>query len=207
MHEFLPADLIWLERANEGLASKGWFCGEGLIDSKFIDDINLWIERQSAVGSFKSAGIGKGIRLQNNQKIRADLTLWLDDDHDEDPLVAKLLNIVEAIRVSSNRHLFSALNNFEGHFAIYPPGGFYHRHIDTFRDDDARSITFILYLNEGWTSRDGGQLRLFTSGEQFVEIEPTAGTIVLFRSRDFEHEVLPAQAERRSFTGWFKTSF
>jgi len=36
-------------------------------------------------------------------------------------------------------------------------------------------------------------------------VHPTGGTLVLFLSERFAHEVLPAKRERLSLTGWFKS--
>jgi SM-20-related protein len=59
----------------------------------------------------------------------------------------------------------------------------------------------ICYLNENWEENHGGQLRMhLPSGE--LDVFPTAGTMVCFRSDQIEHEVLPATRERRSITGW-----
>ena len=33
---------------------------------------------------------------------------------------------------------------------------------------------------------------------------PAAGTLVVFMSGDFPHEVLPASRERLSLTGWYR---
>ncbi len=191
----------WLKDAVHALAGQGWYCGQQVIDAEIIDQINSWIDQRR--GDFHQAGIGRSGRQQTNIEIRGDKILWLEGDESNrgPPFVSEL---VDHIRVTLNRELFAAVSEFEGHFAVYPPGGFYQRHIDTFRDDDARSMSLILYLNPSWSSSDGGALRLYTDSSNGVDLEPLGGTIVLFRSRDFEHEVLLAHAERRSFTGWFK---
>ncbi len=36
------------------------------------------------------------------------------------------------------------------------------------------------------------------------DVAPIGGRLVIFRSDQFEHEVLPARRERLSFTGWFR---
>ena len=81
-------------------------------------------------------------------------------------------------------------------------------------------MTFILYLNENWQAEQGGQLRLYTDAtaenegnvegdlqqgrQDYVDIEPQGGTLVLFLSERFYHEVLPATRERLSLTGWLR---
>jgi SM-20-related protein len=195
----------WHENAMNSIVSRGWFCGPVLLDVCAVRKMNNWIDAQVASGAFYAAGIGRGARLQTNENVRGDKILWLDANS-ADSLMQDIHGWMNDIRRAMNAGLFTGLVDFEGHFAIYPPGSFYRRHIDAFRDDDARSITFIVYLNEKWTAADGGQLRLHISNEESIDIEPRGGTIVLFRSRDFEHEVLPAHTERRSLTGWFRVA-
>ncbi|HEY5930165.1 MAG TPA: 2OG-Fe(II) oxygenase, partial [Burkholderiales bacterium] len=63
------------------------------------------------------------------------------------------------------------------------------------------------YLNQDWRDADGGELRLYLEREpltRHVDIRPDGGTLVLFLSEKFPHEVLPAKRERHSLTGWFK---
>jgi len=80
-----------------------------------------------------------------------------------------------------------------------------------------RRVTAILYLQEGWRERDGGMFRAHsgtvfqvldqqsrgsdTVGD-FVDVSPEGGTIILFRSRDLAHEVLPAAKRRVALSMW-----
>ena len=166
----------WTLEATDDLAGKGWYHGVSIIPVNIIGLINKWMDLKVASGAFSIAGVGKNRFHQNNDSIRRVI----------------------------NRELFAGLESFEGHLSIYQAGGFYKKHVDTFREDDARKITFILYLNEHWTAGHGGYLRLDTSVGESSDISPVAGSVVMFNSRDFAHEVLAGTAERRSFTGWFK---
>lgn len=197
------SELSWLESAVALLAEKSWCQLPGVLPPGMIHRLNDWIDKEHKLGHFKLAGIGKGVRQQSDHAIRRDQTLWLPAHSDEKPIV-ELQACIESLRMTLNSELFSGLEGFEGHFSIYESGSFYKRHVDAFRDDDSRSITFIIYLNESWRAGDGGELKLETGSGSEVLIPPTKGTIVLFDSRKFYHEVLPARRERRSFTGWFK---
>ena len=104
----------------------------------------------------------------------------------------------------SIRRSLLGLFSFEGHYAIYPPGAGYRRHRDRFRDDDARVLSCVLYLNAGWSMQDGGALRMHFDGGQQGDVLPIGGTLVCFLSERFEHEVLPATRERLALTGWFR---
>jgi len=107
------------------------------------------------------------------------------------------------------------LPEMEIHYVLYPPGGYFHRHVDDYNDvtSDApscRRVSFICYLTDaGWTPEDGGALRVFSAAgrEGAVEdCEPQSGLLVLFDSRRVEHEVLVTQRERACLIGWFHVS-
>jgi SM-20-related protein len=112
---------------------------------------------------------------------------------------------LDQVRQAVNQAFYMGLEDLESHFAVYPPGSFYKKHLDRFRDDDARTLTAVLYLNEDWPEDAGGQIRLYLDAMQPVAgCGPTAGTLVLFLSDRFWHEVLPATQQRLSVTGWFR---
>ncbi len=161
--------------------------------------------------AFHKAGIGNKENLQIRSEIRQDEIFWLDENS-ANAVQKKLWKKIHALRKVFNQKLFLGLNIFEGHYAVYPPGGFYKKHFDSFRNDAGRKVTFILYLNENWKEEDGGQLRIHLSDSQFPEsqdkkpldIIPLGGKLVCFLSADFEHEVLKTTKPRYSFGGWFK---
>ncbi len=68
---------------------------------------------------------------------------------------------MDSLREAMNRGLFLGLEDFESRFALYPPGAFYLRHVDRFRDDDRRMVSAVLYLNDEWLPEYGGQLRMY----------------------------------------------
>jgi SM-20-related protein len=115
----------------------------------------------------------------------------------------------ETLRLALNRALQLGLFDFESHFAAYPPGAGYRRHLDRFADharfasEGGRVLSCVLYLNRRWRPEDGGQLRLYRPDAPALDIPPQGGTLVVFLSDGFEHEVLPARRERLSLAGWF----
>jgi SM-20-related protein len=158
-------------------------------------------------GDFKDAGVGRGELLKVEQEVRRDSILWLISG--EIVLEQKLyLERLETLRLALNERFFLGLFDFEGHFALYPEGGFYKPHLDRHSGTTSRMMTVILYLNENWRAGDGGELKLWTTcGEKsgaFVLIEPRMGTLVCFPSADYWHEVLPTTKSRMSITGWFR---
>jgi SM-20-related protein len=127
------------------------------------------------------------------------------DEASAGPALSLVLERYETLRQGVNQALYLGLFDLEVHFAVYPPGGGYHRHLDRFRDDDRRSLTVVLYLNEDWCAEDGGLLRFWPEAEgDAIDIVPAGGTLVTFLSDRFWHEVLPARRQRLSLTGWFR---
>ena len=151
---------------------------------------------------FHRAGTGKGSSKSGGDGVRRDETFWLERAA-SNPVQSQLWGLLDQLKQALNRTLFLGITDFEGHYAAYPAGGFYKRHLDTFRQDDARIVSFVLYLNEAWIPAQGGQLRVY-SADEFTDVQPDGGTLACFLSRESEHEVLPCYATRLSFTGWFK---
>lgn len=183
------------EAALAALAGPGWCVLPGwlpLAEVRALRGLSL---------PMHAAGVGRAAGRVEVRAIRGDAIAWLESDR---PASADLLARFEALRQDLNATFFLGLKRIEAHLACYPPGAGYARHLDRFRDDDARVISAVLYLNEGWDADDGGQLRLYPDGRAAVDVQPEAGTLVLFRSADLPHEVLPARRERWSVAGWFR---
>ena len=135
-------------------------------------------------------------------EVRGDMISWLQQP--ERDAEQRVLARLDELRAALNRGLMTGLEDFQGHFALYPRGAGYARHFDRLVGSDVRVISAALYLNDGWTDEDGGKLRLYTGGGASVDVAPQGGRLVAFQSDRFEHEVLPARRERMSFTGWFR---
>jgi len=108
--------------------------------------------------------------------------------------------------------------------AMYPAsnGSRYAPHLDRWEHEEhnRREITCLLYLNHGWDAeRCGGCLRLHPAdrtaspattagGAAPVDVEPTAGRMVLFDAGKQMHEVLPCRGdegvERLALTLWIE---
>jgi SM-20-related protein len=113
------------------------------------------------------------------------------------------LALLEKMRRNLNRSLFLGLYELEQHYAFYPAGAGYARHVDQPRGRRARRLSSIVYLNEDWRESDGGVLRCLTDCGEFREIEPVGARLVLFLSEGREHEVLRTSRQRLSIAGWF----
>ncbi len=185
------------------LAESGWCLVRDYLSAHETAALRQECLDAYAGGAFHAAGVGRGI-ADVRKDIRGDQILWIDESH-PGPALQQVLAKLEALRLAINEHLFLGLFDAELHFAVYPPGAGYRRHIDRFQDDDRRTLTVILYLNENWLPADGGLLRFWPDEtDRKLLIAPTGGTLVTFLSERFWHEVAPAQRQRLSLTGWFR---
>lgn len=152
-------------------------------------------------GALREAAVGHGADKALRQDIRGDSTLWLDDERAGDA-ACDFLSRLDELRTQLNRELFLGIAEVEAHYACYPPGAFYRRHRDRFRDSDARVVSLVSYLNDDWRQSDGGALRLYLPGGK-IDVIPQGGTSVCFLS-ELEHEVLPAARQRLSIAAWMR---
>lgn len=163
----------------------------------------------------------------HSPQIRGDSILWLDQvvacESPATGLSSKPLNNLNSrldqLRRTASEELFLNLHDYEAHFACYPPGAGYQAHYDQplpinqsqsrqhGQRQGLRLLSLVIYLNSNWQPEHGGQLVIWADeakSNRLAQIEPRAGTLVIFRSDQIFHEVLTAQAERLSITGWFR---
>ena len=151
--------------------------------------------------NYKKASISKNIGLHVDGTKRSDQILWLDEDGG---VLSEFLAFTTGLQEYLNRSLYLGLSYYEGHFAIYEEGDFYEKHLDAFYGSKNRVLTTVLYLNEEWEASNGGKLIMYNEEDkQIAEVLPSAGTLVIFLSDKFPHEVLPATKKRYSIAGWF----
>jgi SM-20-related protein len=156
-----------------------------------------------ARGDFDAARIGSGRSLQRREDIRGDSTCWITPPLW--PAEQILLEQLEQLRLELNREAGLGLFELELHYARYPPGAGYARHVDQPQGRAQRRVSLVLYLNEDWTPAVGGELRIFDAADGHRDIEPLAGRLVCFLTPGREHAVLPTQRDRLSISGWFRT--
>jgi SM-20-related protein len=186
---------------SEELSSAGISVRDQFLGSDQVRALLGCLSARRARGDFTAAGVGSGRTLQKHPDVRGDRTCWLCE-----PLFAaerELLCGLEQLRVQLNRDLYLGLIELELHYAWYPPGAGYARHVDQPHGSRARRLSVILYLNENWESGAGGELELFDA-HSCRRIEPLAGRLVCFLSEGREHAVLQARRDRFSITGWFR---
>lgn len=194
------------ERIAADLATRGWSVTRGFVGAELVGELAAEANRLLAAGALRPAEVGKGQGARLAPSVRGDQIYWLDSagaTHSQ----RCCLDAFEELRRALNEELQLGLFEFEGHFAAYPPGGFYRKHRDQHRGSSERIVSCVLYLNEGWRIEDGGELRLYLDEppeDSFQDVLPNGGTLVCFLSERFWHEVLPATRARLSLSGWFR---
>lgn len=158
---------------------------------------------------FKRAGIGRAKDHIINDFIRTDEICWITSNSEAGSAWTKW---TESLQAYLNRRLFLGLFSFESHFAHYAKGDFYKKHKDAFKGEGNRVLSIVVYLNQNWSAEDGGELVIYDdqlSASSIIDnskttVTPNFGTIVMFLSEEFPHEVLPAKRDRYSIAGWFR---
>jgi Rps23 Pro-64 3,4-dihydroxylase Tpa1-like proline 4-hydroxylase len=157
-----------------------------------------------ATNQLNAAGIGNAEKKDLLQQTRSDKIYWIDKTH-HNQYEQEFLALIEQFINYLNETCYTGITGYEFHYAVYEQGNFYKRHKDQFQNDAHRKFSLISYLNTDWAKNDGGQLVLYQQDE-IQEIQPESQTAVFFKSDEMEHEVVKANRERMSITGWLKNS-
>ena len=193
----------WLHQLTlDDLATHGWSQQNQFLPQELTLALAAECRVLAASGALDFAAVGRDAAKSLRPEIRGDRTLWLEAGQSD--ACDRYQQIMETLRLALNRAFFLGLDNYESHFALYAPGASYRQHLDRFRDDDLRTVSVVVYLNDAWDAQDGGALRLHPDGLPQQDISPEGSRLVLFLSADMAHEVLPATRDRISLAGWFR---
>ena len=190
----------------EGIAGELSISGFVVVEDALSHELRARLDdgcRDSAAPGFVPAAVGRGEQRMHDTSIRGDVIKWLDDTQAAD---RAFLALMEGLRVGLNRQLYLGLLDYECHYASYPVGAHYDKHVDTLSGQKNRLLSTVVFLNNEWAPIDGGELVLYRAANQraIAKIQPKPGLMVLFLSEDFPHEVLPAARCRHSIAGWFR---
>ena len=210
-----------LDKIADALVGRGYLIMDDLLSEDMLAALLQHFNRLRE-HEFLSAGIGRQADFQVQGSVRSDKICWIKSDTQ---VTAEFLLSMEALRRGINRRLFLGLCDYESHFAHYPVGAFYKKHVDVFREKNStlqhngynssllqthpkRVVSTVVYLNENWQADSGGELLLYSENEEQVleKISPEFGRVVIFLSEKFPHEVLPATSKRNSIAGWFRVN-
>ncbi|GGB20020.1 2OG-Fe(II) oxygenase [Agarivorans gilvus] len=166
----------------------------------------LFTEQQSLHNAhYVEAGIGRGDDFVKTEFVRTDEICWISEASEAGQT---WLSWTSRLQSFLNQRLFLGLFSFESHYAHYAPGAYYKRHYDAFRGEANRVLSVVCYLNPNWSASDGGELVLYRDEQdrEGLKVVPLYGTVVVFLSEEFPHEVLPASRDRYSVAGWFRVN-
>ncbi len=191
-----------IEEISQALYEKGFCVVEQALPNDLSEKLGEYAKKMSSRG-FKRAGVGRDDNKNLYDDIRRDSILWIDGVND---IEQAWLDWAQTLKQVLNRKLYLGLDYFESHFAYYKEGEFYKKHLDAFQGQSNRKLSLVTYLNPEWEIEYGGELLIYspTSNEIVKRVWPQLGTVVVFLSEEFPHEVLPASRDRYSIAGWFR---
>ncbi len=200
-----------MESISERIASEVYEKSYAIVDDFISEELRVSLLKEQSelleAGKFRMAAVGKGEKKQVRTEIRNDQVLWIDADH-LNKYEKQYWSKVDEVRQAINQRCYLGLKSFEAHFARYPIGSFYIRHLDQFQQVLYRKVTVIIYLNDSWSQEDEGVLRMYLpqedGSEEILDIQPKGGRLVVFLSGEIPHEVMPTKKERISITGWLR---
>lgn len=155
--------------------------------------------------NYSKAGVGRRENFVKTDFVRTDEICWITGVSSAG---GAWVDWTARLQRFLNQRLFLGLFSFESHFAHYAPGAYYKRHYDAFKGEANRILSVVTYLNPAWGNSDGGELVLY-KGEgdrEGLKVVPLYGTLVVFLSEEFPHEVLPASRDRYSVAGWYRVN-
>lgn len=188
----------------DSLVEHGWYIGPQMLDARLCRSLHQEVMARAAQQSLNRAGIGRGENHKLREDIRGDAIHWLDR---ETLAQRRYLDAMAELQQALNASLYLGLFEYEAHFAHYPAGAFYRRHLDSFRGPANRVISTVGYLNPDWPRDGGGEMVIFDRHDpdrEIARVTPEAGTLVCFLAEQVPHEVLPTRQPRASIAGWFR---
>ncbi|ESS31116.1 putative hypoxia- inducible factor prolyl hydroxylase (phd2) [Toxoplasma gondii VEG] len=204
------------------LMKKGFAVQRGFLGEKMRQKIWKETELLEFDGRFNE------VFSQSLHDLRSDYMCWMsasDLDRETQQGLWQLFKAMQALPFELNKKASLCLQvSWVFQMAMFrADGAFYKKHIDAGYDpalDNGRKVTAIYYPNPpDWEAKDGGFLRIYprrrkdiqlqedsaagpADAEPLVDIKPLGDTLVLFRSRDMPHEVLPCHRKRFAISLW-----
>jgi SM-20-related protein len=188
------------------LTEQGFSICDRFFDEFLIDKLRGQLLMLYDQSELKKAAIGNRVNESIEKEIRGDYIQWIDELK-ANSVEQSFFEQIHSFKTYLNKTCFMGILHQEFHYAVYPKGTFYKRHIDTFQNDDRRKLSLVCYLNDhSWKPSNGGELVLYPEGLEEIVVHPLPGRVVIFESQILEHEVKKViNDERLSITGWLKT--
>lgn len=188
------------------LNTQGWAISDTAVQPAWTRELLATAQKLWKAGRFEPGEFGRHGVGGRQVEIRGDAICWIRPESTtaQHPFFLWITRFRQVL----NERFDLGLRSQEFHFARYPAGKGYRKHIDQHRGRNFRKISLVLYLNRQWDSADGGELCLYETYDPDVEIQrfaPLGARLAVFVSGHVPHEVLPCRATRWSIAGWLRT--
>ncbi|KAG7379334.1 Egl nine 3 [Phytophthora pseudosyringae] len=221
-----PSELFTLRHPE----SPGFVVKEGFLGRREALAVRDALTELATHEPLREAKVGAGGNLRYDRAVRGDKIHWIQTPSDLNaptetisPAILHLRRRVESLvyelkKVSPQLDLRNVVST---QFAIFPgDGARFVKHLDTYsnaqrdergemsKDGLVRLITCVYYLNDEWEPAHGGHLRVHLKDSKLVptchwDVPPKLDSLMVFRSLDVVHEVLPTYRERKAVTIWY----
>lgn len=184
---------------SDDLKTQGWSHTPSVFSPLELNPINNFFDKNQ--NDFKPMLVLLNDRAQRNEMFRGDYSLRLTQERkpQDFPDYESFLN---QLILSINQSGFFSVEGFHIDASYFLPTHFFKTHMDVY-SDPLQILTFIFYTHDEWTEKDGGNLVLYDKDMTHLKsVSPTPGSFMIFKSRDFPHEVRMCFKERRCLKGW-----
>ena len=171
----------------------GWLIIDGVFEQKAL----LALQAESGFIDYRDAQLTAGIRISD---IRGDKIRWITKDFFAGFYYLQSIN---ALANLFNQSLYAGIRHSEAHYACYPVGFGYQWHSDNPAGRNERVVSAVFYLNDDWTTSDGGALEIVDKHGIHHNIMPVANRLIIFDS-DLQHQVQIAHRQRYSIATWMR---
>jgi len=146
------------ERIIEAIGEQSYAVIDDFLNLNLVEELRSLLIEKQADDQLKKAAIGNQTNQLIAKSIRGDFIQWMDEEKASS--IEKLFfEAVDSLIQYLNRTCFMGISQNEFHYALYPKGTFYKRHLDTFQNDNRRVLFMVFYLNEvDWDIKNGGDL-------------------------------------------------
>lgn len=192
----------------DDLATKGWSHQADFLPADIQQALLADFAALKAAEELTPAGVGREEDYTLRSDIRRARTTWMDG---QSGAQKAFLAWTSELRLTLNRELFLGLFEIEASYAFYPVGGFYDRHLDSFKGARNRVVSLVVYLNDGWQTTDGGALAIYDpsapdNAEPVARVLPVGRDVVFMLSEDIPHAVEPTNRERVAIAAWWRVN-
>lgn len=188
------------------LNRQGWSVSDATVAPAWCGELRAYAQELWAANCFEPGEFGLDPAGGKEPEVRGDAICWVPPGSrlERHPFFGWMAGL----RAVLNERFAMGLRSQEFHFARYPEGRGYRKHLDQHRGTNVRKISIVLYLNDGWNESEGGELCFYQPANPDIELArfaPLNARLAVFVSGLMPHAVLPCRSTRWSVAGWLRT--